>query len=277
VYDVAVVGSRGFLGSAVADELERRGAHVGRFTKERPYTSGASTVVWAAGHVTPADTTRGEHSIGDLTRLIDDARRSGHLPHVVLLSSGGAVYGPPSRAPFRETDEPSPANDYGRIKLAEEQLLAAEGVPHTVLRIANPYGPEQVTAAAKAVGGQGVVGQWLAAIRTGTPVTIFGDGTTVRDYVFVADVAHAIAAAAERRPGGVVNIASGVGTSLAELLEMVTDTVSPHPVTVDWQPARGVDPAAVWLDVSRAAEALDWRPTTGLAEGVARTWAEVAK
>ena len=62
VYDVAVVGSRGFLGSAVAAELEHRGAHVGRFTKEHPYTAGASTVVWAAGHVTPADTTRG--SIG---------------------------------------------------------------------------------------------------------------------------------------------------------------------------------------------------------------------
>ena len=195
VYDVAVVGSRGFLGSAVAAELERRGAHVGRFTKEHPYTTGAATVVWAAGHVTPADTTRGKHNIGDLTRLIDAARRSAHLPHVVLLSSGGAVYGPPSVAPFRETDEPSPANEYGRIKLAEETLLAAEGVPHTVLRISNPYGPDQVSKAVRAVGGQGVVGHWLAAIRTGTPVTIFGDGTAIRDYVYVDYVAHAIATA----------------------------------------------------------------------------------
>ena len=275
VYDVAVVGSRGFLGSAVAAELERRGAHVGRFTKEHPYTTGAATVVWAAGHVTPADTTRGEHNIGDLTRLIDAARRSAHLPHVVLLSSGGAVYGPPSVAPFRETDEPSPANEYGRIKLAEETLLAAEGIPHTVLRISNPYGPDQVSKAVRAVGGQGVVGHWLAAIRTGTPVTIFGDGTAVRDYVYVDDVAHAIATATERRPAGLVNIGSGVGTSLAELLGVVTQAVAPHPVAVNTQPPRGVDPAAAWLDVGRAAEVLDWRPTTPLAEGIARTWALV--
>jgi len=276
VYDVAVVGSRGFLGSAVAAELKRRGARVGRFTKDHPYRSGASTVVWAAGHVTPADTTRGEHNIGDLARLIDSARRATDLPHVVLLSSGGAVYGPPSVAPFRETDEPSPANEYGRIKLAEERILAAEDVPHTVLRISNPYGPDQVSAAVRAIGGQGVVGHWLAAIRTGAPVTIFGDGSAIRDYVYVDDVASAIATAAERKPEGIVNIGSGVGTSLAQLLEVVTEAVAPHPVTVNTQPPRGVDPAAAWLDVARAAEVLDWRPTTPLAEGIERTWALVS-
>ena len=268
MYDVAVVGSRGFLGSAIAAALEARGASVGRFTKHEPFTGGASTIVWAAGHVTPADTANGPAALADLGELIETARRSPHLPHVLLLSSGGAVYGPPARAPFAETDEPSPANEYGRIKLAEERLLADSGVPHTVLRVANPYGPGRR-------GRRGVIGAWLASIAEGAPVTLYGDGSTVRDFVYVDDLAAAIATAAERTPGGIINLGSGRGTSLARLLEIVTDAVAPHPVEVRREPARGVDPAAAFLDVTRAREMLGWSATTPLAEGIARTWAAV--
>ena len=119
----------------------------------------------------------------------------------MLLSSGGAVYGPPAVAPFRETDEAAPANEYGRVKLAEEWLLARAGLPHTILRIANPYGPEQVSRAARSLGGQGVVGHWLAAIRTGQAVTIFGDGSAVRDYVYIDDAAAAVASGRGTRSG----------------------------------------------------------------------------
>ena len=281
VYDVAVVGSRGFLGSAVAAELERRGALVGGFTKDRPYvtdgelTEPANTVVWAVSHVTPADPTRGDEALGELARLVDAARRSGHLPHVVLLSSGGAVYGPPSVPPFGEAESPSPANEYGRIKLAEELMLADADVPHTVLRISNPYGPAQAQRVGRPASGQGVVGHWLAAVHTGQPVTIFGDGSVVRDYVFIDDAAGAIATAVERRAGGVINVGSGTGTSLAELLDVVTAAVAPQPVDVRREPARGVDPAAAYLDVTRAREVLEWSVTTPLAEGIARTWAAV--
>ena len=281
VYDVAVVGSRGFLGSAVAAELERRGAHIGRFTKDHPYivggslAAGARAVVWAVGHVTPADPTRGDVAIGDLERLIDAARRSGRAPHIVLLSSGGAVYGPPTHPPYRESDETHPANEYGRIKLAEEQLLADAELPHTVLRVANPYGRSPLSSGGEAFGGQGVVGHWLAAIRRGQPVTVFGDGSAERDFVFIDDAAAAIATAAERAPAGIINIGSGEGTSLARLLEVVTSAVAPSEVRVRREPPRGVDPASAWLDVSRAREALGWRATTTLEVGIARSWAGV--
>jgi len=275
VYDVAVVGSRGFLGSAIAAELERREAFVGRFTKDTPFDGGAATVVWATGRVTPADPTHGAEAIDDIERMLQAASRATEPPHVVLLSSGGAVYGRPASAPFTETDPPSPANDYGRIKLTEERLLADSGLPHTVLRIANPYGPAQVARAAGSVGGQGVVGYWLAAILAAAPVTIFGDGSAVRDYVYVDDTAAAVAATVERRPTGVINIGSGVGTSLAELLNVVTATVAPQPVDVRREPPRGVDPAAAWLDVRRARDVLGWSATTTLSEGIAATWAAV--
>ena len=80
----------------------------------------------------------------------------------------------------------------------------------------------------------------------------------------------------ERAPGGPINIGSGEGTSLADLLEVVRVAVAPHEVDVRREPARGIDPAAAWLDVARASELLGWRATTSLADGIARTWAAVS-
>lgn len=277
MYDVAVVGSRGFLGSAVAAELDRRGAAIGRFTKDNRYDGGARTAVWAAGHITPADTSLAAHALEDFGAFLDIAGSSDHPTHVVLLSSGGAVYGPPAVAPFHETDEPSPANEYGRVKLDEERLLAASGLEHTILRIGNPYGPAQVALARGPRGGQGVIGHWLAAVQDGRPITLFGDGSVVRDYLYIEDLAAAVATAAERRLPGVVNIGSGAGTSLAELLDLVHDAVAPLEVTVHREPARGIDPPAAWLDTTRARTELGWEPTVSLIEGLSRTWAAVAR
>lgn len=272
VYDVAVVGSRGFLGSAIADDLERRGASVGHFTRERPFAGEASTVVWAVGHVTPADTSGAADALADVSGLIETVRRSPHTTKIVTLSSGGAVYGPPAAAPFSEDDEPSPSNDYGRIKLKEEALLGEADIPFTALRLANPYGAAQAQPGAR----HGVVGAWMRAILAGEPLTIYGDGSTRRDFVYIDDVTGAIAAAVERGAAGAVNIGSGVGTSLAELLEAVTVAVAPRKVDVRWEPARGIDAPNNWLDVRRARDELGWEPTTPLAEGLARIWAATA-
>ena len=121
-----------------------------------------------------------------------------------------------------------------------------------------------------------MVGHWLAAVRTGQPVTIFGDGSAVRDYLYIDDAAAAVATAAERAPGELINVGSGEGTSLAQLLEVVRGAVAPHEVDIRREPARGVDPAAAWLDVARASDLLGWRATTPLAEGIALTWAAVS-
>lgn len=276
MYDAAVVGSGGFLGGATARALAASGASVGRFTRDVPLvaqgrlTAQAHAVVWAVGAVTPHDTRLADEQLSAFTSFLAAAAGAAHVPHVVLLSSGGAVYGPPSTAPFAETEPPHPANAYGELKLAEERSLAASGLPHTVLRIANPYGPSQGFRR-----GQGVVAAWLAAARAGTPISLYGDGSTVRDYVFEADCAAAILAAVERRPAGIVNVGSGVGVTLAHLLEHVVETVAPTRVDVQRLPARGEDPAGAWLDVSRAADLLDWHPSTSLADGLARTWATV--
>lgn len=278
VYDVAVVGSRGFLGSAVAAELDRRGAHVGRFTRDRPYVvdgqlaAVAPVVVWAAGRITPADVSGARAGLAELKAFAEAAHRSADLPSVVLLSSGGATYGPPASAPFAESDRSEPANEYGRVKFAEETELVRSGLDPAILRIANPYGPGQVTRG----GAQGVVGAWMRAVLAGQPVTMFGDGSVVRDYIYIDDVAQAVAAAVECEPGGTINIGSGEGTSLSDLLAQVSLTVAPRQIEVRHEPARGIDPPANWLNVARARTELDWAATTSLQDGLARTWAAVS-
>lgn len=264
VYDVAVVGSGGFLGRAAAQALEARGVRVGRFTMDAPLVvdgrlaAAAPVVVWAAGGPTPQDMTRGDAALADLAAAVAALGDA----HVVLLSSG-AVYGPPAVAPFREDDEPHPAHAYGELKLAQERLLGAG----TVLRVANPYGPGQTGA-----GGQGVLAHWMRAVRAGEPITLYGDGSTARDYVYVDDVAEAIALAAERTPGGILNLGSGMGTSLATLAEVLTSVAGPGRVEVRREAARGTDAPSTWLDVARAREVLGWSARVPLADGVARMW-----
>lgn len=281
VYDVAVVGAAGFLGSAISRELVSRGHRVAGFSRRDPVVvdgrltpaaRDATAIVWAAGDVTPAvaddrpDAVRGEL---DEFRVFVDAVTDRDLPpRVVLLSSGGAVYGRPAFPPFAERDEPHPANAYGAYKRAQEQVLEAAHRTATAVRVANAYGPGQAGR-----NGQGVLAAWMRAILAGDPVVIHGDGETERDYVYVDDVADAVARVVERPDApAVLNIGTGVPVHLNDLLDLVEYVVGPERVRVERRPARGVDAPSTWLDVTLAREALAWEPSTPLAQGIARMW-----
>jgi UDP-glucose 4-epimerase len=203
--------------------------------------------------------------------------RDGRRPAVVLLSSGGTVYSPAGRPPFRETSEVGPAGVYGRAKLAQEHavLRAAEQVRPVILRLANVYGPGQSTH-----GAQGVVAHWLAAVAAGRPLRLIGEPSSRRDYVHVDDVAAAMVRVLRSQAdplrraeldGAVLNIGSGQPTSLTELSAVVRAAVD-RPIEIVRAPGRGFDRTDVWLDVRRAASVLGWTPGIGLADGVARTW-----
>lgn len=281
VYDVAVVGSGGFLGSAILAELSARGHQVAPFTRQNPpvldgeWAPGAervATVVWAAGSLSPGVA----HGRPDLVALelasfrafVDAVAARRDPPRVVLLSSGGAVYGRPGFPPFRESAAPHPANAYGAYKLEQERILAGAHETTTTVRISNAYGPGQTGRR-----GQGVLAAWLRAIAAGSPVAIHGDGEVERDFVYVADVADAVARVVERPDAPpVLNVGSGVPTRLNELLDLVGYVVGHERVHVEWLPAREVDAASTWLDVTLAREALAWEPATPLAEGIARMW-----
>ncbi len=193
------------------------------------------------------------------------------VQRVVFVSSGGTVYGKPQELPIPETHGTTPWCSYGIVKVAIEHYLRLfhhlHGLRYTIARLSNPYGPHQ-----RLEGAQGAASVLLARAHSGRPIEIWGDGSVVRDFVFVEDAVEGILAAATRGgDAGVFNIGSGVGTSLNELVEAIL-RVADREVTVDHHPGRPFDVPVNVLDVSHAREALDWQPTTSLENGLRRTW-----
>lgn len=264
-----MIGARGFLGSAVCRALRDVRVPLSEYTRDAPFDVGGDdapdVVYYLASAANPAtaetrpDLLEDEAAsfdafLGALSRLPD-------RPHVVFPSSGGTVYDTDVPPPYKETSPTNPRGRYGRSRLEMERRLLDAG-PATVLRISNVYGPGQRTGS-----GQGVVAHWVEAVRTGQPIRLFGSPDATRDFVHIEDVARAALAVTPDSPP-VVNIGSGVATSLGSLADLLTELAGG--VEVEREPDRGFDVPHNWLDVTLAREALGWAPTVTLREGLAR-------
>ena len=279
MYDIAVVGSGGFLGAAIERNLVGRGHRVAPVTRRMPVhvggvvsrvVAGATGVVWAAGGVSPTVAHQQpalvEEELEAFTTSLRALADQPAPPHVVLLSSGGAVYGG-GMPPHAESAPLIPGNAYGAYKLHQEQILQSSGLAYTSLRISNAYGPGQTGAR-----GQGVLAVWMKAVLAGQAIQIHGSGAVARDYVYVDDVADAVSRVIETpRLPQTLNIGSGVPTSLDELARRLS-AVAGMPVRIDRRPSRGVDPSSTWLNTALAAQALGWRPRVELADGLEQMW-----
>jgi UDP-glucose 4-epimerase len=203
-----------------------------------------------------------------LLNLLDCCARTG-VRKVVYAASGGTLYGEPRRLPARETASGRPVSPYGISKKVGIDYLAFyerhHGVAYTALALANVYGPRQ-----DPHGEAGVVAIFSAKMLNGQTPTIFGDGNNTRDYVFVDDVVHAFALAAGRGDGRLVNIGTGVETSVSGLYRMLAQ-ITGFRGTPEFGPARAGDLRRSVLDVNFAVEALGWRPWTHLEDGLAET------
>ena len=151
-------------------------------------------------------------------RLLTHAVKFG-LKKIIFGSSGGTVYGAPAQLMIPETHPTNPVCSYGISKLAIEKYLGLfyhlQGLDYTVLRIANPFGERQRTQAS-----QGAVAVFLGKVLRGEPVEIWGDGSVVRDYIYIADVVDALLIALEQTSSEhVFNIGAGRGHSLNEVLD----------------------------------------------------------
>ena len=187
---------------------------------------------------------------------------------LVFFSTGGALFGQPDALPAGERTPIAPTSVYGASKIAAEHELGALcrhlGLELSVLRPGNIHGPGQ-----DAAGESGVVAIFAERMLAGREVTIFGDGSQQRDYVYVADVVEAALLAASAEPA-TCEVGSGVGTSTLAIFRRLA-RLTGYDREPEFAPERPGDPAAIYLDPSRARARWGWRATTGLDEGLAAT------
>jgi UDP-glucose 4-epimerase len=206
-----------------------------------------------------------------LLQATADAKR---LRRLVLVSSGGTVYGHAESVPIAESFATNPVSPYGITKLAIEKygLMYHRliGLPVIVVRPGNAYGEGQLP-----FRGQGFIATAMAAVLQGRPITVFGGDLITRDYIHAEDVAAGIAAALESgHTGDCYNVGSGVGHSTNRVLSMVCGLAkaSNLPVEVREAPARPFDVPINVLNCAKLRSDTGWRSSIELAEGLERTW-----
>jgi UDP-glucose 4-epimerase len=199
---------------------------------------------------------------------------SAGVSKVVLVSSGGTVYGSTNRLPIAEDHPTNPISPYGITKLTLEKYASmfhvTLGLPVVIVRPANAYGEEQ-----RANGGQGFVAAAMHSILRGREVTLFGPIGTIRDYIHVSDVAGGIVAALDRGSiGEIYNIGTGVGRNNLEVLA----EIEPHayragfPILTEILPTRAYDVPANVLDSGKLTAIAGWSPQVEFATGIERVW-----
>lgn len=189
----------------------------------------------------------------------------------VFLSSGGTIYGPGAPVPTPESAPANPISSYGITKLIVETYIRmhghVDGLDYVILRVANPFGPGQHFRK-----GQGLIPAVLDRWHKGQPVRIFGDGKSMRDYVFIDDVIDAIEASLKLpgNPRHIFNIGSGEVRSVIEVIEAI-EAATGHRFEREYVVTRMTDVDIASLAISKAREVLGWVPKTGFREGVERT------
>ena len=186
---------------------------------------------------------------------------------VLFASSGGALYGRNAPIPSREDVLPLPESPTGIAKYCAEQYIGLynrlHGTRHSILRMANVYGPRQDPG-----GESGVIPIFCASALAGQAPPVYGDGTQTRDYVYVADTVSAFLAAADTDRPGTWNIGTGTEVSVLDIVAIIDAVAGGAPAPRFGQPRAG-ELLRSALAVSRAARDLDWHPQVPLGEGVA--------
>lgn len=201
--------------------------------------------------------------------LLGGCQRWG-VRRVLYTSTGGAAYGDTETVPTPEEHPATPASPYGVSKIAAESYLdcwsGLTGVPTLTLRLANVYGPRQ-----SPLGEAGVIAIFTYRLLRGHACLVNGDGKQTRDYVYVGDVAEAVATGLARADvRGVVNIGTGLETSVNDLYRRLVRVVGVDRAATHG-PAKAGEQRRSALDASRAKRLLGWISAVSLDEGLDRT------
>ncbi len=295
-----ITGAAGFLGSSLANNLSREGHQVRglddlstgdpqalspdvHFTRgdvsDRPklwtLLQEVDVVYHLAARVSVPESILYPRdyntvNVGGTVALMEAMRDVG--VRRVVLASSGAVYGDLAEQPLRETVTPNPRSPYAVSKLAAEFYVRTIGglwgIETVSLRIFNAYGPGQHLPASHPP----VVPYFLRQALRGGTLVVHSDGNQTRDYVYVDDVVSAMAAAstAPNVDGLVINVGSGIETSLRDLVKDVLDVTGSKPeVIYNSKTSGGVSRMAA--DLTLAQEKLSYHPSIKLDDGLRLT------
>ncbi len=297
-----VLGGLGFIGSHIVDALVTRGHKVRVFDLPNISTrnlnqsidsveimsgdfdnvhdlglslDGIDIVVHLVGTTVPGPSNENpvydvESNVIGTLKLLEIALQK-QIKKVIFASSGGSVYGIARLLPIPETHQTDPLCSYGITKLIIEKYLALYQnlyhLDYTVLRLGNAYGERQRTESV-----QGAVAVFLGKTFLNQPITIWGDGSVARDYLYISDLVSAfMCVIGSDSKSRVYNIAGGQAYSLNEILSLIHEVTGRKP-EVRFAPNRKLDVPINCLDISRARSELNWRPKISLKEGIERTW-----
>ncbi|MBP7861220.1 NAD-dependent epimerase/dehydratase family protein [bacterium] len=298
-----VIGGNGFIGTSLVEHLVEKGYQTRVFDKYPSrfmepidgveYMVGGDLgnhgdvqkavagmdIVFHLAYTTLPETSNNDPIYDVRSNLVDTLQLvqeslAAKVKKFVFISSGGTVYGVPKSVPIKEDHPNDPICSYGITKLAIEKYLSLyhqlHNLDYVVARIANPYGERQNPDSK-----QGAIGVFLGRIKADKPITIFGDGEVVRDFIYISDAAKAIIACGEfdakKGEPRVFNIGSGKGYSLSNIVETIKLVVD-VPVKVERTPARSLDVPSNVLDIDAARKYLKWEPQIDLKEGIEKAW-----
>lgn len=200
-----------------------------------------------------------------------EASRKAGVRRIVYAASGGSRYGAPANLPVSENAALAPRSPYAVAKLAGELYLDAYAGMYSIapicLALANVYGPRQ-----DPNGEAGVIALFGSGLIQGKTVTIYGDGTAARDFVFVDDVVDAFMRAAQAPLSvvGTYNIGTGCQTSVTEVHRAISAALG-RTVPPRYAPSRVGELQAISLDAGNARRELGWNPLVDFDEGIHRT------
>jgi UDP-glucose 4-epimerase len=302
---ILVIGGNGFIGSHLVDSLARRHHEVtvfdmfdnavprwdaygvkmvsGDFLNTgdvKAAVQGQEVVVHMLSTTDPATAER-DPTLDVRTNILSSISLfeqcvEAAVGRVYFPSTGGAIYGPQDEVSFTENSPTRPISPYAIGKLAIENYLSyfhhRFGLRSTVLRISNPFGTRQNPRKR-----QGVIPIFLRQIMERTPITVMGDGTMVRDYIYVEDVAEIMARMiTEGTPHALYNLGSGTPTSVNQIVEVVQRVTGVEPQVLH-SPVPSTYVPHVTLDVHRMRADFPGIELTQLEDGVAKTWNEMCK
>ena len=180
------------------------------------------------------------------------------------------MYGTSNHSPTNENNCLRPISSYGIIKLTIENYLKLYekmfGIQALIIRPSNPYGPRQSHLIS-----HGVINTFLTRIKENSEIIVYGNGSAIKDYIYITDLVEACYMLSLVRNSGVYNIGYGEGTSINDIIKIIAQITKSTPQIV-YKEFKEFDVQKIILDITHLKSSINWTPKVSLIEGIQKQW-----